>query len=62
MKSTDEVESRLRELLVSELGRRLTRETLPQLCVHNYRHTLDHRMTAYGEPNEGYNRITQGVE
>lgn len=62
MKSMDEVESRLRELLVSELGRRLTRETLPQLCVHNYRHTLDHRKTAYGEPNGGYNRITQGVE
>lgn len=62
MKSTVEVEDRLRELLIGELGRRLTRETLPQLCSHNHRHSLDHRRVAYGEPNEGYNRITQGVE
>lgn len=62
MKSTAEVEERLRTIVVAELRKRLTRETLPHLCVHNRRQPLDHRRTIYGEPNGSYNRISTGVE
>jgi len=60
MKTAQEIEDRLREVLVEELGRRLTRDVLPHLCSHNLRHPLDHRKTVYDEPNPSYNRIAAG--
>lgn len=62
MRSTEDIEGRLRELLLAELTRRLAREKLPELCAHNHRQALDHRRTVYGETNESYNRISRGVE
>jgi len=62
MRSASEVEDKLRAIVVQELQRRLSREVLPHLCVHNRRQPLDHRRTVYGEPNESYNRISAGVE
>jgi hypothetical protein len=60
MKTKSEIESRIRELIVKELDRRVAEasERLPTRCVHNHRHTLDTRKQVGGEPNEGYNRIT----
>jgi len=62
MRAASEIEERLRSIVVEELRQRLDREVLPHLCVHNRRQPLDHRRSIYGEPNEGYNRITAGVE
>lgn len=62
MKSTNEIEEQVRTLLVEELQRRLNREVLPHLCVHNHRQPLDHRKSIYGEPNVSYNRISAAVE
>ena len=62
MKASVEVEARLRELLVSELQRRLTREVLPELCSHNHRQPLDNRKMVYGDPNASYNRIGETVD
>lgn len=62
MRSDAEIEDRLRAIVVAELRKRLTREILPHLCIHNRRHPLDHRRTIYGEPNDSYNRISVGVE
>lgn len=60
MRSASEVQARARELVQEELDRRIQRasERLPCLCLHNYQHTLDTRKQVDGEPNEGYNRIT----
>ena len=62
MKTSEEIESRIRFLLVEELNARVSQaqSRLPVLCVHNYRHTLDVRKTVDGEVNELYNRITGG--
>lgn len=62
MRSSTEIEERLRAIVIAELQRRLEREVLPHLCSHNRRQPLDHRRTIYGEPNESYNRISAGVE
>jgi hypothetical protein len=62
MKSASEIEERLRAIVIEELRRRLARDVLPHLCVHNRRQPLDHRPTVYGEPNESYNRISAGIE
>ena len=59
MRTTEEVEARIRYLLVEELDRRLTQvgERLPQRCTHNIRHHLDSRRLVDGEPNPNYNRV-----
>jgi hypothetical protein len=62
MRAASEIEERLRVIVVEELRQRLDREILPHLCVHNRRQPLDHRRSIYGEPNEGYNRISAGIE
>jgi hypothetical protein len=62
VRASTEIEERLRVIVVTELRRRLEREVLPHLCVHNRRQPLDHRRTVYGEPNAAYNRISAGVE
>jgi hypothetical protein len=60
MKTKSEVEARIKELVCAELDRRVAEasERLPTRCVHNYRHPLDNRKQLEGEPNPGYNRIT----
>jgi hypothetical protein len=62
MKSANEVEVRVRELLGAELKRRLSRERLPCLCVHNHQQPLDYRKSVYGEVNHHYNRISREEE
>jgi len=61
MRSDDQIECRIRKLLVEELDRRVAEasQRLPLLCVHNHRQPLDERREVYGEVN-GYNRITDG--
>lgn len=61
MRSAQEVESRIRFLLVKELEVRVMAAAtrLPHSCVHNYRHPLDVRKTVGGEANENYNRVTR---
>lgn len=60
MRTREEVEGRLRALLVEELDRRVTeaRKRRPHLCQFNHRQPLDDRKTVDGEPNPEYNRIT----
>jgi hypothetical protein len=60
MRRDSEILARVRELVQEELDRRIWQasERLPCLCLHNYQHTLDTRKQVDGEPNEGYNRIT----
>lgn len=60
MKTKSEVEARIRELVCSELDRRVAEasERLPTRCVNNYRHPLDTRKQLEGEPSPEYNRIT----
>lgn len=60
MKTQNEIEGRLRALLVGELDRRIAEamKRRPYLCRFNYRHPLDDRKFVEGEPNENYNRIT----
>jgi hypothetical protein len=60
MKTKSEVEARIKELVCAELDRRVAEasERLPTRCIHNYRHSLDNRKYLEGEPNPGYNRIT----
>lgn len=61
MRTTQEIESRIRFLLVEELNRRVAEvsKRLPHLCTHNYRHSLDVRKNVESVSNEGYNRITR---
>jgi len=61
MRSDDQIQCRIRELLVEELDRRVREATQrrPRLCVYNHRQPLDARKEVYGEPN-GYNRIADG--
>lgn len=63
MRTKSEVEVRVRELLCSELDRRVAEasERLPTRCIHNYRHPLDTRKQIEGEENPEYNRITDKV-
>lgn len=62
MRAAAELEERVRTLVGEELQRRLAREVLPHLCVHNHRQPLDHRRQLYGEINGAYNRISAGIE
>lgn len=61
MRTAEEIEDRIRGLLVEELDRRVAIATkrLPHLCTHNHRHALDTRKTIEDVPNENYNRITR---
>ncbi len=63
MKTREEVESRLRALLVEELDRRVeeARKRRPHLCRFNHQHLLDDRKTVDGESNDRYNQITVGL-
>lgn len=60
MKTESEVRGRIQDLLQMEVERRLAEavERLPHRCAHNYRHPLDARKRAQGDPNPRYNRIT----
>jgi hypothetical protein len=62
MRTSEEIEGRIRLVLREELERRVSAATkkLPRTCVHNHRHPLDTRRVVDGEPNENYNRITSG--
>lgn len=62
MRSSVEVEERVRAIVLAELKDRLERRVLPHLCMHNRRQPLDHRRSVLGEPNRMYNRIAAGVE
>lgn len=59
MRKEEEVRERVRELVKTELKRRLddAHVKLPHRCVHNHRHALDTRKTILGEPNTGYNLV-----
>ncbi len=59
MKTVQEVQARLRALLVMELSLRLeeAQRRLPTSCVYNHRQVLDVRREVQGEPNAGFNRI-----
>lgn len=59
MKSSNEIETRIRQKLGEELDRRLklAGSRLPSHCVHNRRHSLDSRKHVDGEPNSAYNTI-----
>ena len=60
MKTKFEIEARIKELICSELDRRVAEasERLPTRCLNNYRHPLDTRKQIEGESNAEYNRIT----
>lgn len=47
-------------MVCSELDRRVAEasERFPTRCLNNYRHPLDTQKQIEGEPNSGYNRIT----
>lgn len=59
MRSTAEIQDRIRFLLSEELEHRIdaARARLPHNCVHNARHPLDVRKHIEGEPNAHYNRL-----
>lgn len=61
MRTTEEIEDRIRGLLVEELDRRvaLAHQRLPRLCTHNHQQPLDTRKGVEGAPNENFNRITR---
>lgn len=62
MRSESEIKSRVVELLVQELDRRVTEasQRIPHLCANHYQHQLDSRKNLDGVKNLGYNRITVG--
>ena len=59
MKNQDEIQDRIRTLLLAELDRRVTEANLrlPRRCQHNHRQPLDSRKEVVGEPNDGFNRV-----
>lgn len=59
MKTEAELRGRVRDLLRREMQRRVeaSKQKLPHLCKHNYRHNCDTRKTVEGAPNENYNRL-----
>lgn len=59
MRTENEVQDRIRLLLVRELDRRVTDACarLPHHCKHNHRQPLDVRKKLAGEPNPDYNRL-----
>ena len=59
MKTQQDVQDKLRALLVAELDRRvvIAHKRLPVRCVHNHRQQLDPRKNMEDEPNPSYNRI-----
>lgn len=63
MRSSTEIQGRIKHLLSRELDRRVAEATkrLPHKCEHNYRHPLDVRKTVDGEPNPSFNKITLPV-
>jgi hypothetical protein len=64
MKTKSDIEARVKELVCAEFDRRVIEASkrLPTRCVNNYRHPLDTRKKLEGEPNPGYNRITDKHE
>ena len=60
MKTREEIEGRIRFLLVQELDRRVAEASrrLPCLCTHNHQQPLDTRRQVYGEPNDSFNRVS----
>jgi len=60
MKTSREIENRIRQLLVDELDRRvaMAQARVPVNCKFNHRQPLDPRRLVEGEPNPHYNRIS----
>ncbi len=60
MKTTEEIEARIRALLAQELTLRVAEaaERMPHRCVNNHRQPLDTRRLVDGETNDSYNRVT----
>lgn len=60
MKTQNEIEDRIRYLLVLEIDRRVleANQRLPHRCTHNHHQSLDTRQQVDGEPNETFNRVT----
>lgn len=59
MRSEDEVQNRIRYLLMQEVDKQITEACaqLPRNCKYNHQQALDTRKEIEGEPNEGYNRL-----
>lgn len=64
MKTADEVQERVRFLLIQELDRRVEElsQRLPHRCIHNHLHQLDARKLVDGERNFRYNSITNDAQ
>lgn len=60
MRTPNEVEDRIRALLVEELDRRMAdaSQRLPVKCTHNHRQSLDNRRKVEGDFNPTFNRIS----
>jgi len=60
MRTSRQIENRVRQLLAEELDRRLreAQARLPTNCVFNQRQPLDLRKQVEDEPNPNYNRVT----
>jgi len=63
VRQPEEILARVRDMLCTELDRRLEEASkrLPHLCQHNHRQPLDERRTVDGERNSNYNRIALPV-
>lgn len=61
MRTAEEVQGRIRSLLLQEFDRRVAEaeQRLPCNCTHNHRQALDSRKELAGDANEGYNRINR---
>lgn len=59
MRNPDEVQAKIRTLLLEALDARIAEASrrLPHQCEHNHRQVLDPRKEIAGESNEGYNRL-----
>lgn len=59
MRTNDEIQGRIKQILTRELDQRLTAAgaVLPVNCKHNLRHSLDVRPHVTGEPNPQYNQV-----
>lgn len=59
MKAQEEIEARIRGLLIAELDRRVesAHRRLPARCIHHHYQELDPRPKVVDETNPGYNRV-----
>jgi len=64
MRTREDIEGRIRVLLVEELDRRMADASLrlPVKCKHNHRQPLDTRRNVDGERNSQFNRISTSSE